>query len=106
MMLGAEMGGKRIAIERGSVGDTSTRFAGCMGCGGTSVVQVRATANLVCVPGRGGGVEVDFWSGHREWDRSIGFWEVSYLGWAGIRIPGREERRGTGICVGWVVIRF
>ena len=56
-----------VTVEGGSVRCATTGGARCTDCGGTPVVQARAATDLVGVPGRGGCVEVDFWSGHREW---------------------------------------
>ena len=97
-----------VVIECGNIRDPWTGVATAIGRS-TPVVETGAAADLVGVPGCGGGIEVDFdWEGHC----MVVVLGVGRPGWGchvlmgRIRIPGREERRGTGIFWGWEVICF
>ena len=71
-VLCTEMGGRRITVQNGCIGDTTTGGSIALN-GRTAVIEAGAPADFVGVPGSRGGVEIDWgWDrrGHRAgWDR-------------------------------------
>ncbi len=73
-MLRTQMGCGRVAVQNRCVGGT---WAGCAVAqgGGTTVIETRAAADFVGVPGRRGGVEIgrgEDGGGHRAVDAAAG----------------------------------